>query len=246
MGRRSQIRTRAPTTTVQLSRNLLHPSMSSETNDAMGVRGRRQRLPSARGRLGGGADRGPQRRRLLAGTVALGLRRDRPVAGTRAPRALARLRRLRRYLALQRGPGARRVPRPSRSRAPAQRRRAQRADRHARAPERRAARRRGPVRGHPPGLLRRSLPLARRRRRARSPGPRDRLDERGGGDGHRTPQPPDVGRAVPSRVDRHRAWPQAVRELLRARRSPPLRPRAAGGRAAHPAPASPAHEQPQR
>ena len=45
-------------------------------------------------------------------------------------------------------------------------------------------------------------------------GPRDRVDRRRGGDGHRAHLPPPVGRAVPSRVDLHRIRAQAVRELL--------------------------------
>ena len=46
-----------------------------------------QRVPPARGRLRRGADRGPQRRRLLARAVALGLRRDRALARARAARS---------------------------------------------------------------------------------------------------------------------------------------------------------------
>ena len=56
---------------------------------------------------------------------------------------------------------------------------------------------------------------------ARARGPRDRVDRRRRRDGHRTPHAPDLGRAVPPRVDRHRVRAQARRELLRARAPPP-------------------------
>ncbi len=104
---------------------------------------------------------------------------------------------------------------------------ATRADGDARAPEPGPAPRQRPLRGHPPGLLGRALPLARGHRSARARGSRDRLDRRRRGDGHRTPPPPAVGCAVPPRVGRDRARPQAGRELLRARARRRLRLRRA-------------------
>ena len=71
-----------------------------------------QRLPPAGRGQRRGADRRRQRHGLLAGAVALGLRRDRPLPRPRQPAALARLRRLRRHPALQRDSGARHLPRP--------------------------------------------------------------------------------------------------------------------------------------
>ncbi len=58
---------------------------------------------------------------LLAGAVALGLRRDRPLPRPRQPRPLARLLRLQRHPPLQRDPGARHLPRSPGARAPARR-----------------------------------------------------------------------------------------------------------------------------
>ncbi len=82
-----------------------------------------QRLPPAGGGLGRGAGRGQQRRRLLAGALALGLRRDRALAGAGAAGTLARLRRLPRHPPLQRDPRARHLPRPPGDRQPARGRR---------------------------------------------------------------------------------------------------------------------------
>jgi hypothetical protein len=77
------------------------------------------------------------------------------------------------------------------------------------------------VRGHPAGLLRRALPLARGRRRAAGAA-RDGVDARRRDHGPRAPDPPPVRRAVPSRVGEHPARPGAARELPRH-----CRPRAA-------------------
>ena len=98
-----------------------------------------QRLPPARRGQRRGADRGRQRRRLLAGALALGLRRDRPLPRSRQPAALARLLRLQRHPPLQRDPGARHLPRPPGARPDARRQGQQRAGGDAR-----------PAQPHPP------------------------------------------------------------------------------------------------
>ena len=80
------------------------------------------------------------------------------------------------------------------------------------------------VRGHPAGLPRRALPLARGRRRA-ARAARDGVDARRRGHGARAPRPPAVRRAVPPRVGEHPARPRAAGELPRPHAPPPAAPR---------------------
>ena len=87
-------------------------------------------------------------------------------------------------------------------------------DGHARASQRDPSRRARPVRRHPAGLRRRALPLARRRRGAGDPAG-DGVDARGGRHGARAPVAPALGRAVPPRVDLHRARRRAAAQLPR-------------------------------
>ena len=82
--------------------------------------------------------------------------------------------------------------------------------------------------GHPAGLPRRPLPLARRRRGAAGAA-RDGLDAGRRGHGARASHAPAVRRAVPPRVRQHAARPRAAGELPR-----PRRPRAARGPARRP------------
>ncbi len=98
----------------------------------------------------------------------------------------------------------------------------------ARAPEPGASSGQRPVRGNPAGLLGRALPLARGDRAARPRRAGDGVDRGGRRDGNRTSPPSPVGGAVPSRVDRHRARPEAGRELLPTRARPPARARRSG------------------
>ena len=114
-----------------------------------------QRLPPARRGQRRGADRRRQRRRLLAGALALGLRRDRPLPRPRQPAALARLLRLQRHPPLQRDPGAGHLPRPPGARPDARRQGQQRAGGDARAAQ-----------PHPPLAGRDSSPASRRTSRS--------------------------------------------------------------------------------
>ena len=156
------------------------------------------------GGLGRGADRGQQRRRLLAGALALGLRRDRALAGAGTAGTLARLRRLPRHPPLQRDPGARHLPRPPGDRQPARGRRQQRAEAmHGRLSH---------VRHDGDGLFEgipQDFSVVRYHSLAiTGHGPEGNVaawadDGVVMGIEHR--KPADVGRPVPPRVDRHRA-----------------------------------------
>ncbi len=147
----------------------------------------------------------------------------------RTARARARRRRLARGPAPRRGAGARRVPRPSGARVRLGRHDRARPRGHARPPEPDPPRCAHAVRGHPAGLPRRPLPLARRRHRA-GRAARHRVDAGRRDHGARASRPPAVRRAVPSRVGEHEARPRAARELPRPHASPPPGLQA-GGRA---------------
>ena len=124
-----------------------------------------QRLPPAGGGLGGGADRGQQRRGQLARAVSLQVRRLRPLPGAGTAGTLARLRRLPGHPPLQRGAGAGDLPRPPGDRQPARRRRRRRAAADARPAQPRAPSRRP---GSSPACRRTSPSSA--TTRSRSPG----------------------------------------------------------------------------
>ena len=165
-----------------------------------------QPLPAARARRGRGAGRRAQRRARVerAGGRAVGP--DRRLARARPSRARARPRRLRAGARPARRAGARRLPRPSGPRArPRWQRRARRRD-HPRPHQPDLPQRRGPVQRHPAGLSRRALPLARRRGGDAAGDRGDRLVGRRHGHGDPRARPARVGRAVSSRIGRHRTW----------------------------------------
>ena len=116
-----------------------------------------------------------------------------------------------------RDPGARRLPRPPGARA-RQRRRASvrgRGDRP-RPDQPRLSSRRRPLRRHRAGLSRGPLPLAGRRAGAAAAAGGGRVGRRRNADGDPRPRAARLGRAVSSRVDRHRARRAAHGELHRA------------------------------
>ena len=140
---------------------------------------------------------------------------DRRVAWARPPRARARSRRRAGGARAGRDPRARRLPRPSGARARARRQRRARDGDHPRPDQQGLSSRRRAVRRHPAGLSRRPLPLADRRAGAAARARGDRLGRRRHADGDPRPSAARLGRAVSSRVDRHRAWGAARRELHR-------------------------------
>ena len=141
---------------------------------------------------------------------------DRRLAGAGPAGARARPGRLPRGARAGRDPGARRLPRPSGA-GPRARRlgRARRGDR-SRPNQPGLSSRRGALQRHPAGLSRGPLPLARRRARAAARARGARLVGRRHGHGDRRPRQAGLGRAVSSRVGRHRTRRAADRELPRA------------------------------